>query len=206
MAISNFGELKTELSDTMFHQRFAAEYVNRTMLFEAAANRRLRVRPMETSADLTTVAGDVAVPTDYLVWRTVLWTGRTPSVELDYVHPAYLESTTAGSDGGDPQHFHHRGQHVQGAARARYRQRLRIPLLPENPHHHRQRHTTNWLLTAYPDAYLFGVLAELFALGRNIEGAQLYKARRDEVFAEIIQLSALTTGATSSQVREAEYF
>jgi hypothetical protein len=39
-----------------------------------------------------------------------------------------------------------------------------------------------------------------------VEGAQLYKARRDEVLAEIIQLSALTTGATSPSVRTAEYF
>jgi len=49
-------------------------------------------------------------------------------------------------------------------------------------------------------------LTELAALGRNAEMAQLYKARRDEVFAEIIQLSALTTGATSPQVRTGEYF
>jgi hypothetical protein len=34
----------------------------------------------------------------------------------------------------------------------------------------------------------------------------LYKARRDEIFAEITQLSALTTGATSQSVRTAEYF
>ena len=42
--------------------------------------------------------------------------------------------------------------------------------------------------------------------GRNAEMAQLYKARRDEVFAEITQLYALTTGATSPSVRTAEYF
>jgi len=39
-----------------------------------------------------------------------------------------------------------------------------------------------------------------------VEMAQLYKARRDEVFQEIIQLSALTTGATSPKVRVGEYF
>ena len=62
--------------------------------------------------------------------------------------------------------------------------------------------TTNWLLTDYPNAYLFGVMVEAMAHGRNVEMAQLYKARRDEVFAEIIQLSALTTGATSRSVSE----
>ena len=58
----------------------------------------------------------------------------------------------------------------------------------------------------YPDVYLFGLMVEVVALGRNVEMAQLYKARRDEVFAEIIQLYALTTGATSPGVRTAEYY
>ena len=49
-------------------------------------------------------------------------------------------------------------------------------------------------------------MVELAALGRNLELAQLYKARRDELMQEIIQLSALTTGATSPMVRTAEYF
>jgi len=39
-----------------------------------------------------------------------------------------------------------------------------------------------------------------------VEMAQLYKARRDEVFQEIIQRYALTTGATSPTVRTGTYF
>ena len=66
--------------------------------------------------------------------------------------------------------------------------------------------TTNWLIAEYPNAYLFGVLTELLAAQRNAEAAQLYKARRDEAFQEIIQRYAMTTGATSPKVRTAEYF
>jgi len=65
---------------------------------------------------------------------------------------------------------------------------------------------SNWLLTEYPNAYLFGLMTEAAGQGRNAEMAQLYKARRDEVFQEIIQRYALTTGATSPMVRTAEYF
>jgi hypothetical protein len=65
---------------------------------------------------------------------------------------------------------------------------------------------TNWLLTEYPNAYLFGLMVEAAGHGRNAEMAQLYKARRDEVLAEITQRYALTTGATSPTVRTAEYF
>jgi len=50
------------------------------------------------------------------------------------------------------------------------------------------------------------VLTELFAAQRTAEAAQLYKARRDETFQEIIQRYAMTTGATSAKVRTAEYY
>ena len=71
MAISNYGELKTELRVYLFHQRFSPQYDNSTIKFEAAANRRLRVRQMEANPLLTTVDGEVALADDYLVWRTV---------------------------------------------------------------------------------------------------------------------------------------
>ena len=151
--------------------------------------------------------GAAPIPTDYLVWRTVLWTGNTPMVEIDYVHPAYLDSTTAGADGGDPRIFTIEGStfltrpvNPAGGNTFQFHYYQKIPTITGSDLN------TNWLLTEYPDAYLFGTLTELFGMGRNIDGAQLYKARRDEVFAEIIQLSALTTGATSSQVRRSGVF
>jgi len=49
-------------------------------------------------------------------------------------------------------------------------------------------------------------MVEAAGQGRNAEMAQLYKARRDEVFQEIIQRYALTTGATSQLVRTGEYY
>lgn len=206
MAITNYGTLKSALSTYLFHQRFVTDYDTATINFENAANRRLRVRPMETSTSLTTTLGIVALPTDYLKWRSVLWTGRTPYVELDYVHPAYLRSTWIESDSGDPKIFTIEGANFYArpvndtASAYKFHYYQKIPTITTADA------TTNWLLTADADAYLFGVLAELAALGRNLEMAQLYKARRDEVFAEIIQLSAQTTGASSPKVREAEYF
>ena len=210
MAINSYGTLKTKLSAYMFHQRFLGDYQDATRMFEAAANRRLRVRQMESMATLTTTQGDVALPADYLVWRTVRPTVDNPTApaavppydELDYVHPAYLPPVGRGctrlftiegntfkvrpvDDRPDAYEFH-------------YYQK--IPTITNDDN------STNWLLTDYPDVYVAGVLTELAALGRNLELAQLQKARRDEILAEIIQLSALTTGATSPSVRQAEYF
>jgi hypothetical protein len=212
MSISNYGELKNKLSGYLFNQRFVANYDDCTIIFEASTNTRLRVRPMEAVTALTTTLGQVALPADYLVWRTVrpfFATAspvtpifRPPFDEIDYVHPAYLPPVGRGFD----RLFTIEGNLFKarpvddrpGAYELHYYQK--IPTLVGSDLN------TNWLLDAYPNAYLFGLMTELAALGRNQEMAQLYKARRDEAFQEIIQLSALTTGATSPTVRLAEYF
>jgi hypothetical protein len=202
MSFSNYGELKGELSATLFHQRFIARYDAFTQMFEASANSRLRVLPMETSVLLTTVNGDVALPADYILWRTIKQTSRPIFDEIEYVHPAYLPATQFTrflpvftiegntlkirpvDDRADGWEFHY------------YR---KIPTLVGSDLN------TNWLLTEYPTAYLFGLMTEAVANGRNLEMAQLEKARRDEVVQEIIQRYALTTGATTPMVRTAEY-
>jgi hypothetical protein len=55
--------------------------------------------------------------------------------------------------------------------------------------------STNWLLSAHPDLYLFGSLVEAEMFGVNDERAPLWKGRRDEIFHEIEKLSNKTRGA-----------
>lgn len=207
MAINTYGDLKGELSAYLFHQRLLPRYDNCTRFFETDANSRLRVLPMEASTSLTTVNGEAALPLDYIAWRTVLPADRTrfpPSnQDMDYVHPAYLPLTGRNNC---PHLFTIEGntfktRPVNDAADAyEFHYYQKIPTLTGSDLN------SNWLLAEYPNAYLFGVITELAAVQRNAEMAQLYKARRDEVFAEIIQRYALTTGATSPTVRTAEYY
>ena len=204
MLINNLGSLKAELSRYMFQQRFAPDYDTAVQNFEALANRRLRVRPMEAVTNLTTTNGETAIPPDYLLWRTVLWAGRTPYPELEYVHPAYLRSTWIETDHGDPKIFTIEGNTFKArpvrddADAYEFHYYQKIPSLNGTI---AGDNTTNWLLTAHPDLYLEGTLFELFVLGRNGEAAVAHKQLRDEKIAELIQFSALTTGATSSLVR-----
>jgi hypothetical protein len=218
MAITNYGQLKTELSGYMFNTRLATSYDNATLLFESVVNRGLPAtdangrkyicfpRNMEAQTSLTTSSGSVALPSDYIAWRTVLYTGVTPYVELDYVHPAYLRSTVIENDTGDPKIFTIEAgtfyaRPVKDTAsiyQFHYYQKLTTITTSDS--------TTNWLLTNHPDAYLWGVLTELFAKARNREAAELYKARRDEIFSDIAKSSGFTTGATSPQARQGVYF
>ena len=219
MAISNYTELKNELSAYLFHQRLANRYDNCTQLFETAANSRLRVLPMEAVNIFQTATGSVTLPPDYITWRTVLWIrgGIPPAspdsgppyqgIEVDYVHPAYLRNMNSSTRlGQDPALFTIEGNQFHGRTLPNdgnhdfyeFHYYQKIPALVAAG--------TNWLLTEYPNAYLYGVLTELAAVQRNAEMAQLYKARRDETFQEIIQRYAMTTGATSAKVRTAEYY
>lgn len=205
MAFNSYGELKAELTRELFHQRFLADYDKFTTLFEASANARLRVRPMEHAVSLSTVGGEVALPADYILWRTIRPTASTRPPyydELEYVHPAYLPRTSVI---GYPALFTIEGntlktRPVDDVNAFEFHYYRKIPTLTGSDAN------TNWLLAAHPNAYLFGLVTEAAAHGRNAEMAQLYKARRDEIFAEIIQVTALTTGATSPSVRTAEYF
>jgi hypothetical protein len=201
MLITNLGSLKAELARYMFHQRFQPDYDTAVQNFEALANRRLRVRPMEAVTNLTTTNGETPMPADYLLWRTVLWTGRTPYPELDYVHPAYLRSTWIEMDHSDPKIFTIEGDTFKArpvhdeADAYEFHYYQKIPTINGNDNN------SNWLLAAHSDLYLEGTLFELFVLGRNGEAGVAHKQLRDEKMAELIQFSALTTGATSSQVR-----
>jgi len=217
MWISNYGDLKNELKEYLFNNRFAARYDNYTKMFEADANSRLRMRQMEFTDVFVVTNGLWPLPPDYLLWRSVLWIRggvATPPVsppyrdvtEMDYVHPAYLHADVIDRSYGRPTVFTIEGTQFRaripttGSDAYEFHYYAKIPTLIGSDLN------SNWLLSEYPNAYLFGLMMEAAGQGRNVEMAQLYKARRDEVFQEIIQLSALTTGATSPKVRVGEYF
>jgi hypothetical protein len=196
MAITTYAELVAAVSNWLDHNLFAARIPEFIALFEAAANRRLRVREQEAIATLTPASGTVVLPTDYLAWRRVTWTGA-PRVELQYVHPSYLQAAYPSSPTDVPRIFTIEG----GTLKVRpldttpleldYLQK--IPALSDST-------TTNWLLAAHPDLYLFGALVEAEMFGVNDERAPQWKARRDEIFDEIEKLSNRTRGAGAVRV------
>ena len=87
MSITTYTELKTAVENWLDHTLFTARVPEFIALFEATANRRLRVQQQETQGPAlipSAVNGSVLLPADYLAWRHVTWQG-TPTVELNYV-------------------------------------------------------------------------------------------------------------------------
>lgn len=196
MAITTYGELQTAIGNWLDHSLFTARIPEFIALFEAAANRRLRVREQETATSLTPSAGAAALPADYLAWRRVTWTGSS-RVELQYVHPSYLQAAYPGSPADMPRIFTIEGSTLKlrpvDDTTLELDYFAKVPTLSDSV-------STNWLLSAHPDLYLFGALVEAEMFGANDERAPLWKARRDEIFDEIEKLSNKTRGAGAVRV------
>ena len=196
MSITTYAQLQTAIASWLARSDLTATIPDFITLFEAAANRRLRVRQMETSTNLTPSSGTATLPADYLAWRRLTWTGSN-RVELAYVEPSYLQAAYPSSPSETPSIFTIEGATLKirpvddTALEFLYYQK--IPALSDgNP--------TNWLLAAHPDLYLFGALTEAQMFAVDPEKAALWKGRRDELIEEINLLSNKTRGAGAIRV------
>jgi hypothetical protein len=191
MAITTYAQLQTAIASWLARSDLTATIPDFITLFESAANRRLRVRQMEAVASLTPSSGAAALPTDYLAWRRLTWTGAN-RVELAYVAPSYLQAAYPSASADTPRIFTIEGATLRirpvddTALELLYYQK--IPALADGS-------PTNWLIATHPDLYLFGALAEAQMFAVDPEKAALWKGRRDELIEEISALSNKTRGA-----------
>lgn len=181
MALASYADLQTQVGNWLARDDLVTFIPDFIRLFEAAAARRLKVRPQETTATLTPVSGVATLPSDYLGFRRVTWTGQ-PIHELDYVAPPIYAGYL--NDGASiPIVFTIEGTNLRVApsddTSLTFDYFQRTPALSG---------ALNWLYTNHPDAYLFGTLCEANAFDKAVDAAGLWKARRDEVFDEIAKL------------------
>ncbi len=188
MALTTYAELQSAIATWLARDDLASHIPDFIALFEACANRRLRARQMETGVTLTLSSGAAPLPSDYLSWRRVTFAG-SPRAELDYVAPSYFQAAYSDQAAGTPRVFTIGGAAVSvrpaadGPLEFNYYQTI-APLGA----------APNWLFAAHPDAYLFGALAEAQGFNLDTEKLALWKARRDEVFAEIESLARRSLG------------
>jgi len=116
MTIATYSDLQAAIGNWLDHSLFASRTPEFIALFEASANRRLRVREQEGSTTLTPSAGAATLPADYLMWRRVTWTGST-RVELQYVHPSYLQAAYPSSPSDVPRIFTIEGRKSEGTGK-----------------------------------------------------------------------------------------
>lgn len=194
MAITTFAELKTAVATWLARSDLTDNIPDFITLFEAAAARKLRVRPMETTGAITTTSGSGALPTGFLGFKRVTWNGDV-NLELTYKHPAILKGLYPSTGTGVPADYTIEASNI--VIRPVDDTGLTVLYYAKNA---AVSGTLNWLFTAYPDVYLFGSLVEAKLFLEDFEGAALWKARRDEIFDEITKVNFREPNSLSVQV------
>jgi hypothetical protein len=183
MALATYSDLQSSVASWLARDDLTSVIPDFVVLFEAVANRRLRVRQMETDATLTMTSGAATLPTDYLAWRTVT-SDASSGGELEYVQPTWLRAAYPAGESGTAKYFTIEGSTLtvgpSDDTDLTLRYFAKVPALSG---------TVNWLFTAHPDLYLFGTLTEAKAFIEDEKRALVWKTRRDGIFDEIERLS-----------------
>ena len=153
MALASYTDLLASVASFLHRSDITAVIPDFVTLCEANLNRDLRCSQMETSATLT-VSGDTAtLPADFLEVRQIL-TDASPPKALTYVAPD--DWARYGQQAGTTRVYTIMGDRVRFAESHTAAPTLlyyaKIPALVSAVG------GVNWLLTAHPDAYLYGTL------------------------------------------------
>jgi len=158
MSITNYSELQASVASWLNRGDLSANIPDFITLAEAQMSTDLKTRAMETKTTLSTVVGtnSVALPTDMLEMRRLQVVG-TYNQPLSYRSPDEISVDFASNGSGQPVVFTVIGGNIEVAPipdavyslELTYQQR--IPALSGT-------NTTNWLLTNWPNAYLFASL------------------------------------------------
>lgn len=183
MAISTYSELKDAVADFLNRDDLTATIPSFVTLAEAALNRRLRAPEMVTRASVTIDAEYENRPADWM--ETIRYQVNTnPITVLEFVTPeeAIIQKTKF-SAGGVPIFFSTVGTQFQRvpAPDSAYTGELmyyaRIPALSDS-------NTTNWLLTANPDIYLYATLVQSAPYLKEDERIATWMGMLDRLLAE----------------------
>lgn len=174
MAISTYSELKTALANWSKRTDLSTVLGDFIALAEARIQRSLLARAQEVETELTMVAGSryVALPADFDSPRALWLKANLPREELPQVLP---EQLTGSNTSGYPEAWAIDGSNIafdKPASSAwafdfRYCKPLSLS----------DSTTTNYILTNYPDVYLFGALVELHDYTFNGEKSAMCEAR-----------------------------
>jgi hypothetical protein len=161
MALANYSDLQASVALWLNRSDLTAVIPDFVSLAESRMARQLRLRKQVTNTTLATVAGtqSVTLPADFLEAENLTITSVTPQATMSVVTPEIMDRRyPAGYNTGQPIIYCYMGDKLQlgPTPDAVYTISLdyyaRFGALASN--------STNWLLTNYPNLYLFATLAE----------------------------------------------
>jgi len=199
MALATYNDLLAAVAAWVARDNLTANIPDFVTLFEAEANRRLRVRQMEASINSLVFSNTPAtaiLPSDYLMWRTVWWIGN-PRRVIEYVHPSYFTAAFPDSPTDIPRYFTIIGGVIAINPTDTTSNRILFDYFQKiGP----LSSSVNWLYSAHPDIYLFGTLAEAYGFQKDANNMAMWAARRDDIFDKIERLDQKTRGPSQVHI------
>ncbi len=177
MALSTYDDLQSSVADWLERSDLASRIPDFIRLAEVQLNRLLRTNPQTLRATATISDPFSAIPSDHLETLAITLSDGTSQWDL---LPSSLEQMAASAaehpGTGKPRFWTQVGEQFQyfPAPDQAYTATLTyvrgIPGLSDT-------NTTNWLLTRFPDAYLFGALKEAGPFLRDPELTATFEAK-----------------------------
>jgi hypothetical protein len=174
MSISTYSELKTAIAGWLHRSDLTSVLADFVTLSESKFNRRLRTRQQETAFSGTPTSYEIAIPSDLAAVRK-LW--RTSDRWELIQRP--IDTLTFLQEGGQSTGFAITDAFVfDGTSEVGGIYFAKVTALSDAA-------PTNWLLTAYPDLYLWAGLAEAAFYSKDLNAAAMWTERTDALIKEI---------------------
>ena len=195
MSIASYSELQTAVENWTARTDLTAIIPDWITITETEFNRKIRTRQMMVTQTTTPSSGQFSLPSDYLTWKNVRWNG-SPFYDLQYVDPEQFSNLYPDAPSANPKVFTVLGTTDNvgiikytpvDSTTIDFTYYAKITSLSTS-------NTSNWLLSAHPDVYLFGTLAEANAYTKDYDQAAIWKTRRDALIEDINKLDQKTRG------------
>jgi hypothetical protein len=193
MAFDSYSALKTTIANYLARSDLTSVIPDFIRLAEERLRRDIRSRQMLVVATASTTGGDstVGLPTDFLEMRDI-HLNTTPVTTLRYKAPNSFYETSRATESGKPQDYTILGSEMQLAPIPDTTYTLQM-LYYSKPTLLGDSNASNVFLANYPDALLYGSLAEAEPYLMNDARVQTWAALYDR---------AITSINTSDQASE----
>lgn len=179
MALATFSDLQTAIANWTHRSDLTSITSDLITLAEARINGDLDARFQDSTATLSTVAGTetVALPTDVINIRSV-FVDTAQQVTLKYVTPDQFRTLYPYDTSGVPNVYTVIGSSLylapvpDGVYSLPITYKARVPAISVGS-------PTNWLLTTYPNVYLYAALLECAPYIKDDARLQTWKAAYD---------------------------
>jgi hypothetical protein len=177
----NYTELQSSIASFLNRQDLTAVIPTFVTMVESGLNRTLRHRSMLSRATASLDTDFTTLPADFLEAKNIQL-NTTPVTSLKFVSIEYADVLKTDST-GQPQYYTLVGDtlEVVPAPDTAYTVELvyykKIPPLADN--------STNWLLTMYPDVYLYGALMQASPYLKNDERLSVWGSLYTSAIADL---------------------